>query len=171
MKAIEVIAKQRPACQFIIVGGDGVSYGTAPKNATCWREHMLEQVDIDLARVHFLGRVPYDKYRKILQVSSVHLYLTYPFVLSWSMLEAMASGCLVMASATAPVQEVISEGVNGLLVDFFDHEEWAKRVTFVLGHLEDFQNLRKRARETVIRQYSQKAGLHRYLQLFEEVLG
>jgi len=83
----------------------------------------------------------------------------------------MASGCLVMASATAPVQEVISDGANGLLVDFFDHEEWVKRIDFVLGHLEGFQSVRKKARETVLSQYSQKAGLNKYLQLFEEVLG
>lgn len=171
MKAIALIAKQRPNCHFIIVGGDGVSYGAAPKNASCWREQLLKEVDIDTSRVHFLGRVPYDQYRKILQVSSVHFYLTYPFVLSWSMLEAMATGCLVMASATAPVQEVITGGVNGLLVDFFDHEEWAKRAIFVLAHLDDYRNIRTKARETVLRHYSQKAGLNRYLQLFEEVLG
>lgn len=171
MKAVAVIAKQRPNCHFIIVGGDGVSYGAAPKNASCWREQLLKEVDIDTSRVHFLGRVPYDQYRKILQVSSVHFYLTYPFVLSWSMLEAMATGCLVMASATAPVQEVITDGVNGLLVDFFDHEEWAKRAIFVLAHLDDYRNIRTKARETVLRHYSQKTGLNRYLQLFEEVLG
>jgi glycosyltransferase involved in cell wall biosynthesis len=94
-------------CQVLIVGGDDVSYGSKPKDAANWREKLQGEVSLDPARVHFLGRIPYDSYRKVLQISAAHVYLTYPFVLSWSMLEAMASGCLVIGSATPPVQEVI----------------------------------------------------------------
>lgn len=171
MHAIAWVSRERPHCQFVIVGGDEISYGSAPKGAAHWREKMLAEVELNSAQVHFLGRVPYENYRQLLQVSSLHLYLTYPFVLSWSMLEAMASGCLVMASDTAPVQEVITDGVNGLLVDFFDHREWAKRIGFVLSHLEDFSSLKRRARETVIDGYSTIDGVKKYLKMFDELMG
>ncbi|MDZ5650660.1 glycosyltransferase [Nitrospirillum sp. BR 11828] len=79
---------------------------------------------LDLARIHFLGKVPYDTFLSVLRVSAVHVYLTYPFVLSWSLMEALASACLVVASDTAPVREVIKHGQNGLLVDFFSPRSW-----------------------------------------------
>lgn len=171
IRAIARVSNERPQCKFVIVGGDEISYGDSPKDASCWREKMLKEVDLDLTRVHFLGRIPYDYYRQLLQISSLHLYLTYPFVLSWSMLEAMATGCLVMASDTAPVKEVIADGVNGMLVDFFDHAEWARRICFVLSHQEDFSHLKRRARETVIDRYSTKDGVKKYLKLMDDVLG
>jgi glycosyltransferase involved in cell wall biosynthesis len=120
MRCLPQLLQQHPDCQVLIVGGDDVSYGSKPKDAANWREKLQGEVALDPARVHFLGRIPYDSYRKVLQISAAHVYLTYPFVLSWSMLEAMASGCLVIGSATPPVQEVIRHNENGLLVDFFD---------------------------------------------------
>lgn len=171
MKTIELVSRQKPNCQFVIVGGDEVSYGGAPKDASCWREKMVREVELDLSRVHFLGRIPYDQYRLLLQISTVHVYLTYPFVLSWSMLEAMASGCLVIGSATAPVQEVITEGFNGLLVDFFHHEDLAKRICDVLNHRDGFDEIKRRARETIVNGYSHKKGLIEYMRLFDQVLG
>jgi len=95
---------------------------------------MLREVEIDPARVHFLGRLAYQDYLRLLQVSAAHVYLTVPFVLSWSMLEAMSAGCLVIGSATPPVLEVIEDGVNGVLVDFFSPETIAARVIDVLAH-------------------------------------
>lgn len=106
---------------------------------------MLRECPIDPARVHFLGRVPYETYKTILQVSAVHVYLTYPFVLSWSMLEAMASGCLLLASRTAPVQEIIRHGENGLLTDFFDHATLAHQVADLLYHPGQTAPLREQA--------------------------
>jgi glycosyltransferase involved in cell wall biosynthesis len=94
MRALPEIQRRRPRAHAVIVGGDEVSYGSKPRDGRTWRQTLLGEVGgkLDLSRVHFLGKVPYDTYLKVLQVSSAHVYLTYPFVLSWSMLEAMAAG-------------------------------------------------------------------------------
>lgn len=134
MRALPQVLNEHPTCQVVIVGGDGVSYGSKPKDAPNWQIKMLRENPVDLERVHFLGKVPYDTYRKVLQVSAVHVYLTYPFVLSWSLLEAMASGCLIVGSDTAPVREVITHGENGLLIDFFNRQMLADRVLQVLNN-------------------------------------
>ncbi|MBX9716137.1 MAG: glycosyltransferase family 4 protein [Burkholderiaceae bacterium] len=128
MRALERIQRIDPRCHALIVGGDEVSYGQRPpandiaKSARAgnWREHMLTQVKLDPTRTHFMGRLPREQYLRVLQVSSAHVYLTYPFVLSWSLLEAMACGTPIVASDTAPVREVLHDGENGRLVDFFD---------------------------------------------------
>ena len=123
MRALERIQKAHPTCHAVIVGGDDVSYGKRPKSAANWREHMLREVAIDPVRTHFLGRVPRPQFVRVLQVSAAHVYLTYPFVLSWSLLEAMACGAPIVASDTPPVREVMTEGGSGPLVDFFDVAE------------------------------------------------
>ena len=110
----------------------------------------------DQSRLHFTGYIPYDAYRRVLQVSSAHVYLTYPFVLSWSMLEAMSTECLVLASDTPPVKEVIRDGVNGILFNFFSPEEIAKKVCYVLMHQDEMTEIRKRAREMVLEKYDLK---------------
>lgn len=108
---------------------------------------------LDLKRVHFVGRVPYASLVRLLQVSAAHVYLTYPFVLSWSMLDAMSAGALVVASHTPPVEEVISHGRNGLLVDFHDVDGIADAVTGALATPERFGPLRRAPRETVRTRY------------------
>ncbi len=133
MRALERIQRANPRCHALIIGGDEVSYGRKPANAANWREHMLHEVKIDPQRTHFLGRVPRAHYIKVMQVSAVHVYLTYPFVLSWSLLEAMACGAPIVGSDTAPVREVIRDGVNGKLVEFFDPESIAQAVQQTLG--------------------------------------
>jgi glycosyltransferase involved in cell wall biosynthesis len=120
MRALPHLLRAHPSAQVVIVGGDGVSYGRPPAGAANWREAMLREVTIDASRVHFTGKLPYDTYRNLLAVSAAHVYLTYPFVLSWSLLEAMGAGCAIVGSRTAPVEEVIRDGENGQLVDFFD---------------------------------------------------
>lgn len=134
MRALPKIQKQHKTCHAVIVGGDDVSYGRAPGGGKTWRQAMLEEVGekLDPARTHFLGKVPYADYKRVLQLSAAHLYLTYPFVLSWSMLEAMATGCVVVGSDTAPVREVIEDGVNGRLVGMFDAEQLVGRTVEVL---------------------------------------
>ena len=115
---------------------------------------MLAEVKLDMSRVHILGKLPYATYVKVLQVSAAHVYLTYPFVLSWSMLEAMACGCTMIASHTAPVEEVITDGTQGVLTDFFDPDQWVKRVVHVLNHPEDYRDMRAAARAKVQADYT-----------------
>lgn len=163
MRSLPALLAAHPTCQVLIVGGDEVSYGRPPKNAKNWREAMLRQVSGDPKRVHFLGKLPYAQYRRVLQVSAVHVYLTYPFVLSWSLLEALASGCAVVASDTAPVQEVIRQGENGLLVDFFDRSQIVDAVLNVLADPSGMQVMRLAAVESVKERFAQAAGTAGYL--------
>ena len=158
MRALEKVQQAHPRCHTIIVGGDDVSYGQKPSDAPNWREKMLREVKLDASRTHFMGKLPYDQYRKVLQVSAAHIYLTYPFVLSWSMLEAMASGCLVIGSRTGPVQEVITDGENGLLVDFFDTGAMADRLVEAINNQAAFKRVREAAQQTVRERYSLADG-------------
>jgi glycosyltransferase involved in cell wall biosynthesis len=128
VRALQRIQASHPRCHAIIVGGDCVSYGRRPSDAPNWRVKMLREISLDPDRTHFLGRVPRAQYLRVLQVSAAHVYLTYPFVLSWSLLEAMACGAPIVASNTAPVREVIRDGVSGRLVDFFDTRRIAQTV-------------------------------------------
>lgn len=155
LRALPEIQRQRPKAVTLIVGGDGVSYGAKPPDGTTWRTLYLNEVQdqLDLSRVHFLGTLPYANYLSVLQISSCHVYLTYPFVLSWSMLEAMSAGCLVVGSRTPPVEEVLKQGVNGLLADFLDPESIAKAVVYALEHPERMRTLRAAARATVVQGY------------------
>ncbi len=150
MRALPSILARRPNAEIVVIGGDSTSYGAAPPAGTTWKSIFLKEVEsrIDLRRVHFLGRVPYQTYIKALQVSSAHVYLTYPFVLSWSLLEAMSAGCVVLGSDTAPVREVI-DPTRGILVPFFDVEQWSDRVVDVLKRPEDFKPMRTAARRFV----------------------
>lgn len=155
MRALPAILRARPNAAVVIVGGDEVSYGAAPKDAKGWKEHFLAEVrgDLDLSRVHFMGKIPYAQFVALMQVSRAHAYLTYPFVLSWSMIEAMAAGCHVVASNTAPVAEAIIDGVNGTLVDFFDVAGWSRALTQALADPGRFAALRAAARRTAIQRY------------------
>lgn len=154
MRALPDLLRRRPHLHVVIVGADGVSYGR-PAPAGTWRTHMLKEVGgaLDMKRVHFTGPVSYPTYQKVLQVSTAHVYLTYPFVLSWSMMEAMAMGCLIIGSRTPCVEEVVIHGVNGLLVDFFSPDALADAVVEACAHRKRFDGLRHRARDTVISQY------------------
>jgi glycosyltransferase involved in cell wall biosynthesis len=155
MRSLPKILAARPNARVLVVGGDDVSYGARPKGPSTFRQEMLAELEgsIDLSRVHFLGKVSYDAFVRLLQVSRVHVYLTYPFVLSWSMLEAMSAGCLVVGSRTPPVEEVIQHGGNGLLVDFFSPDEVAGRVIEALEDRRAHDSIRQNARETIIEQF------------------
>ena len=153
LRALPEILERRPNARVLIVGRDRETpYGNTPADGTTWREKFLKELEgrIDLSRVHFLGRLPHEAHVKVLQVSAAHVYLTYPYFLSWSMLEAMSAGCLLVASNTPPVTEYIEDGVNGLLVDFFDAKGLAERVCEGLAQPEKFWGLREAARELVV---------------------
>jgi glycosyltransferase involved in cell wall biosynthesis len=155
MRALPDILRRRPQAHIVLVGGDGVSYGAAAPQGMSYREIMLHEVggELDMSRVHFLGRIPYEAFISLLQVSSAHVYLTYPFVLSWSFLEAMACGCAMIGSATPPVMEVLEDGHNGLAVDFFSPKDIADRVDAILDHPDRMQAMRDAARRTVVEKY------------------
>ena len=155
MRAIPEIQRRRPQARIVIVGGDEVSYSPRLRPGETYRQRLLAELGdrIDLSRVEFRGKVPYAEYLALLRRSAVHVYLTYPFVLSWSLLEAMSAGCLVVASRTAPVEEVMRDGENGLLVDFFSPEAIAERIDYALTNQHELAPLRARARETVVGRY------------------
>jgi glycosyltransferase involved in cell wall biosynthesis len=170
MRALPEILRRRPRAHVVIVGGDEVSYGSSAPPGMTYREMMLREVgaELDMNRVHFLGQVAYAVYLNLLQVSSVHLYLTYPFVLSWSFVEALSCGCLVVGSATPPVLEVLKDGVNGLAVDFFDTSALADRIDQVLDHPDRMQALRQAARRTAIENFDLKK---RQIPYWEKLFG
>lgn len=169
MQAAEIILKNRPRAHIIAVGADDVSYGKRPPTGMTYRDLWTKQVALDPERMHFTGALPYSDYIKILQLSSAHIYLTYPFVLSWSMLEAMSVGCVMIASDTAPVQEVIVDGQNGWMVDFFSAKDVAAKVEKALENRARMEPIRRAARETVLTQYNLKDLLPKHMQLVEDV--
>ena len=168
MEAAALIQQRRPKAHIVVVGEDRVAYGKKLPDGKTYKQLMLEKLDLDLSRIHFTGSLPYSQYLQVLQASSAHVYLTRPFVLSWSMIEAMSVGCAVIGSRTAPVQEVIQDGYNGLLVDFFSPEEIAQRVDEVLDHPDRLAALRTRARETVVQNYDLATLLPLHIQWLEE---
>lgn len=162
MRALPQMLKSRPYARFIIVGEEGSSYGSNPDplkyGSKSWKQIYIEELrntisKDDLARVHFVGKVPYDIFTKLLQISTVHVYLTYPFVLSWSLLEAMSTGCSIVASDTAPVREVIKHKEAGLLVDFFDYKKLAATVCELLEDSPLRADLGANARKFVLENY------------------
>ncbi len=172
MRALPAVMRARPHAQFVVVGGDDPHYGSKPADFPSWRAKLLAELEgqIDLSRLHFTGKIPHAQLQALYSVSAAHVYLTFPFVLSWSMLEAMASECLVIGSATAPVQEVIRHGENGLLVDFFNPEALAATLVDALARPQEFQHLRQAARRTVQQRYDlQDVTLPAHLALIDAV--
>ncbi|MCB1741858.1 MAG: glycosyltransferase family 4 protein [Gammaproteobacteria bacterium] len=155
MRSLPGLQSACPQAQVLIVGGDRVSYGRRLPDGQTYRARYSAEIDgqVDWSRIHFLGKLPYPAYLDVLRISAAHVYLTYPFVLSWSMLEAMAAGCLLVGSDTAPVREVIEDGVNGRLVDFFDSDDLVCAIGEALGDPQRHATMRCNARELVRRDY------------------
>lgn len=156
MRALPKVLAARPDAQVVLIGGDGVSYGGKPQDSENWKAKMLAELggQIDRNRVHFLGRVPYADYRGVIQIGRVHSYLTYPFVLSWSLTEAMSAGAYIVGSDTEPVRELIRDGENGRLVPFFDVDALSEALIRGLSGADpQAQALRAAARQTILDGY------------------
>lgn len=155
MRALPALLKLRPAAQIIIVGGDGVGYGAGTSDGRSWKQTLRDEIGPQAQgeRIHFVGALPHATLTRLLQISRAHVYLSYPFVASWSLLEAMSIGCLVIGSRTAPVEEIITDQQNGLLVDFFDHQALAQTIAGALQQGAALDGLRTAARHTVQTRY------------------
>jgi glycosyltransferase involved in cell wall biosynthesis len=166
-KALPKILKTRPHAQVVVVGMDRGGYGPQPPGGDGWKRHCLKDVlsSIDLSRVHFLDFLPYDRFLSLLQISSAHVYLTYPFVLSWSLTEAMSVGCKIVGSDTAPVQELIEHGEHGVLAPFNDVDAIADAVVSVLGEPQRWKHLGRAARERILESYDHRGCVPRALQI------
>lgn len=161
MRALPKLLKARPNAQVVLLGGDEVSYGSKPPAGKTWKQIYIDEVrdqisDEDWARVHYLGRVPYDTFLAMMQVSRLHIYLTYPFVLSWSLLEAMSAEAAILASDTAPVLEAIRDDETGMLTDFFDGDALVEKANALLEDPDKRARLGKAAREFVLKTYDLK---------------
>jgi glycosyltransferase involved in cell wall biosynthesis len=150
MRAIPEIARARPDAHIVIVGAEESSYGNGPPDGGSWKHWCLRELlpQVDLGRVHFLERLPHARLLALMQVSTVHVYLTYPFVLSWSCIEALSAGCAIVASDTAPVRDVIVDGVNGVLAPFHKPEAIAATICDLLADAPRRRQLSQAARET-----------------------
>lgn len=175
MRALPKILRDSPKAKILIVGGEERSYGPAAPDGRSWKDIFIEEVrpdiaDQDWARVHFIGKLPYESFLSLLQVSRVHVYLTYPFVLSWSLLEAMACEAAIIASDTAPVREAIEHDKTGRLVDFFDHDALAQEVRDLLADNAKREALGKVARKSVVDGYDlQNIALPRQLAWIDQL--
>jgi glycosyltransferase involved in cell wall biosynthesis len=169
MEAVSELQKRRPNLHVVLLGNDRVAYGAERKDGKTFKEWALEEFDFDMSRLHFMGLQPLKVFRTLMQISSAHIYLTAPFVLSWSMLEAMSAGALIIGSDTEPVQELIQNGTNGLLVPFFDVAKIVATAEQVLNNPDDYREIRKNARNTILNQYAMRDLLPKYQQLIENV--
>jgi glycosyltransferase involved in cell wall biosynthesis len=169
IEAIAYVQERRPNCHVVIVGSERVCYGRSLPNNMSYKQFMLEKIPLDLSRVHFVGPLPYGQYLKVIQASDIHVYLSRPFVLSWSFTEALSTGCLVLGSDTGPVREVIKDGENGLLVDFFAPKQIADRIDEALDHPNRMTDLRVKARQTILDGYDLAKLLPKHLELIKQV--
>lgn len=154
MAAIAEVQKRRPEAHVVVVGEDRVAYGRKLPDGDSWKKRMLAQHSYDEKRLHFTGLISREEYLKVLQASSVHVYLTVPFVLSWSMMEAMSAGCLLIGSDTDPVKELIKDGETGVLVDFYNVQQIARAIVRVLENPEKYTPMREAARRAIVEKYA-----------------
>lgn len=172
MRAARLIAAQFDDVAFIVVGSDRVAYGgdeshTAGKT---FKEWVLARDEYDLSKFHFVGRLPQDQLARLLASSDLHIYLTVPFVLSWSMMDALSCGAVVLGSDTTPVREMIRDGENGLLADFFSPEAFAEKALAVLQDPSAFRPLGRAAEQMIIERYSLEAVLPEMLRMYEQAM-
>ena len=169
IRALPHLQRRCPDALVVIAGGTGVSYGSAPPDHPGWREKMDAEVEYDRSRVIFLPHLPYSIYLTLLRVSAAHVYLTWPFIASWSLAEAMSSGCAIVGSDTPPGREFIRHRENGLLVDFFDPAAIAAAIAELLDAHDAFEPMRMAARQTILDRYALEHSLAAWDALIERV--
>lgn len=170
MRAIAEVQRRNPRAHAAIVGTDEIFYSAKPTKGATFKEEMLAELagKLDLSRLHFTGWLDTPRYRAVLQASSAHVYFTRPYVLSWSLMEAMSAGCFVIGSRTAPVEEMIRHGENGLLTDFFDHHALADELSDALAAPERYAGMRAEARELIVRSYALKDLVPRHATMLQQ---
>jgi len=169
METVYKLQQRRPNLQVVILGQDRVAYGHKRKDGKTFKEAMLEEYDFDRSRLHFMEYQPLSVFKGLMQITRAHIYLTVPFVLSWSMMEAMSAGALIVGSDTEPVREVITDGENGVLVPFFDTDAIADKICHILDNKADYEPLRKAARQTIVDNYEAKDLVPQYWDLIKSV--
>jgi glycosyltransferase involved in cell wall biosynthesis len=169
MKTLEITLKRRPNAHVVIVGEDRVAYGKKLPDGDSWKKRMLKEVDLDLDRVHFTGLLRRDQYLEVLQASSVHVYLTIPFVLSWSMMEAMSVECALVASDNAPVRELIDDGVHGALVNMKDPESVSGAICDLLDDKAKRHAYGSAARARIVERYDARDLMAKRKEMFESL--
>lgn len=171
--ALPQVLAARPLCHALIIADDKVCYGDPREDGKGWGQYLRESSPLPEnlgRRVHFVDFQPRDVYRAALQRSTVHVYLTVPFVLSWSLLEAMSCGCLVVASDTEPVREVVQHGVQGVLTPWKDAVELGEAVIMALENAPRLQAMREAARQLVVQRYDVGMVLPQQLRILEDVV-
>ncbi len=171
MRCLPRLHALAPQAEVVIVGGDEVSYGVRLPPGDSYRARLVAELGhrVDWSRVTFSPRVPLATYRTLLQVSAAHVHMNYPFVLSWSAVEAMAAGCCIVASDTPPVREVMHDGDNAMLVDFFDHEALARTIAHALAGGPAVQRLRDAARRSALEDFDRRHCVAAGLALLDRV--
>lgn len=172
MKSAKKIVEGNPNAHIIVIGTDRIAYGgdESYTGGISFKDWVLKQDNYDLSRIHFVGRVPMADLSRALAASDLHIYLTVPFVLSWSMMDAMSCGAVVLGSSTSPVKEMIVPGQNGLLADFFNPDEFAQQALEVLADPDAYRPLGRAAEQMIIEKYSLEAVMPQMLGLYEEAL-
>jgi len=156
MQAVEELCQIDPDIQFVVVGRERAAYSDSTGQGPSYKQQALEKYQCDWSRVHFTGKLSYDDYLQVLRNSSVHVYLSAPLFLSWSLLEAMSCACTIVSSNNAPVNEVVEDGVTGKLVDFFDSSALAEQILLLLKDRQLAKKLGEQARQIVTQRYDKK---------------
>lgn len=168
MRVAALLQRRRPDLQVVVVGEDRVAYGRKLPEGESWKRRLLDELpDLDLARLHFTGLLPYQQYREVLRASWAHVYLTVPFVLSWGAMEAMATGCAIVGSDTEPVREMMQDGTSALLVDVFSVEAIADAAERLIADRALAARLGAVARRTIVEHYALTDLLPRHIALIE----
>ena len=169
-RALPRLMAEVPQAEAIVIGNPGNhGYSGSSPEGLSWRDVCFEGVDVDPARLHVLGKIEHARMLAALRLSTAHVYYTYPFVLSWSLAEAMALGCYVIASDTPPLHEAIEDGINGRLLPFFDPAALSDALIAACREPDAQASLRRAARQTAERLFSREKGRAAWLKLLSEM--